>query len=605
MDHAYDLYFMPGILLPILVAMLYGGAYAFLCCTLGLAMFQPFWVVTTNGWANLVTSFGILLWSVGHGICMDERKKNHTTFLIQYLYQIAFILVFLIFNKPCMQWLVGWNHYFPKEAYSYLPTNIINANTIILLEIMTLCVLAVDGFRMLPVVKRIQGEKTAAYDQYGYAIAGSTLLVILLDAVSESTYINEWFCVTLTVNDYQSNVGSIQLLLLKSVFFAILGNSLLHFTQFYFKKQYYQLEMSKIQEAVFESSNDMIFSIDGMTGQIQTANHVARDFFQDKKEHYEQFSFLELFKQQELDFWCDVLDKVQENKDYETEYYNAENRHYFDVQMHYIDLGNQQYDIAVFAKDITDEILLNEQIQEMKDELENRVLERTKEIQNAQKDSEHFSYTVAHELKAPLRAIQLYSQSIIEQEADRISLGACEAAKKISEYSNKLLTLVSEILNYTKLSNKNFKIVRIRMDKLIQSNIEEFRLLNQNREIQLISEELPEVMADEMMLNCCIHNIFSNAVKFSSKREKTKIKITCEENEKEHIFHIADNGVGFDMKESGKLFQLFGRMHKDSEYEGNGIGLVTVKNIIEKHGGRFSLEAEEEKGCTVTFTLLK
>lgn len=604
-DRTYDVYFMPGIILPILIGMVYGGKYALLCCTLGLSMFQPFLLANYNGWGNLAASLGILIWSIGHGICMDERRRNHTSFIIQYMYQVAFILVFLIVNKPLIQMLVKWNKYFPSKAYSYLPVNIINANGIILLEIMTLCVLAANMLIMLPFVKQRLGEKTAAYDNYSYIVVGITILAVAFTAVSASDYINELFCITVQVNDYQSNIGSTQLMLLKAIFILLIGDISQHFIQFYCKKQSYQLEMSKIQEAVFESSNDMIWSINGITGEIQTANHAARNFFQAKNQNYKTISFMEIFNKEEVDFWCDVMDKVAEAKDYRTEYYNRDNKHYYDLQMHYIDLDNRQYDIAVFAKDITDEIVLNEQIQEMNDELENRVLQRTKEIQNAYKSSEHFGYTVAHELKAPLRAIGLYCNIIMEQGKEVLPPEAVEAAERIDGYSVKLVDLVNEILNYTKLKNKKFKIVRIRMNQLIQSNVDEFRVLNANQKIELVSENLPDVMADEMMLNCCIHNIISNAVKFSSKKEKTTIHITWEENEKEYIFHIADNGVGFDMKDSGKLFQMFGRMHADSEYEGNGIGLVTVKNIIEKHGGRFFLEAEVGKGCTVTFSLPK
>lgn len=604
-DRTYDVYFMPGILLPILIGMVYGGKYAFLCCTLGLSMFQPFFVVQCNGWGNLAASLAILIWSVGHGACMDNRRHNHTTFAIQYLYQIAFILMFLIVNKPMTQILVKWNKYFPVKAYSYLPVNIINANGIILLEIMTLCVLAVNMLIMLPAVKRRMGQQTAVYDNYSYVAVGITILGVALTAVSASSYINELFCITVSVNDYQSNIGSIQLTLLKAVFILLIGDISQHAIYLYCKKQSYQLEMSKIQEAVFESSKDMIWSINGITGEIQTANGAARDFFQGKNQNYQKMPFMKIFNKEETDFWCDVMDKVAEAKDYQTEYYNRDNKHYYDIQMHYIDLGSRQYDIAVFAKDITDEILLNEQIQDMNDELENRVLERTKEIQNAYKSSEHFGYTVAHELKAPLRAIGLYCNIIMTQGKEVLPPEAKEAAEKIQGYSAKLVDLVNEILNYTKMNHKKFKIVRIRMNKLIQSNVEEFRVLNVHRKIELVSDNLPDVMADEMMLNCCIHNIISNAVKFSSKKEKTIIHVTWEENEKEYIFHIADNGVGFDMKNSGKLFQMFGRMHADSEYEGNGIGLVTVKNIIEKHGGRFFLEAEVEKGCTVTFSLPK
>ena len=602
-DRTYDVYFMPGMFIPLLIGMIYGGKYAFLCCIPGLACFQPLLVMRENGFANLVTAVMILIWSVGHGFCMEERRKHNTTFVLNYLYQIAFILAVLLCNRPLMQYLVRYNTYFPGRTYFYLPINIINANTIILLEIMTLWVLVLQLFLALPGIKKLLGQRVKEYDKYSYLILGITVAVVAFSKACSSGYVNELFAVTVTVNDYQSNIGSIEVSLLKTIFVLVLSDISLEFILFYCKKQSYQMEMSKLQEAIFESSDDMIWSIHGSSGKVQTANHSARRFFKEKCESYMEQQFIDIFQGEELDYWWDVIDKVKEEGSCETEYYNQDNRHYYKVSVHYIALGGHQYDMAVFAKDITDEIMLNEQIQEMNDDLENQVLKRTREIQKAYQASEDFGYTVAHELKAPLRAIGLYNQIVLSEE--QLTLEAKEAAEKIDGYCVKLVNLVNEILNYTKMKNKKFKFVRIRIDKLIENCVEEFRLINEGQKIQLQQPRLPEVMADEMMLNCCIHNIISNAVKFSSKKEVTQIKVSFEENPEEYIFHIADNGVGFDMEESQKLFQLFGRLHSDTEFEGNGIGLVTVKNIIEKHGGSFFIEAKKQEGCTVTFTLPK
>lgn len=605
-DPAYDLYFMPGLILPGLVAIFYGWKYALLCCIPGLSLLQPFFVVPTNGWGNMATAFAILGWSVGHGMCRDLIREKKAPFVIQYLFQLIFILAFLLFYRPFIEILVKANSHFPTYAYSYLPDNIINATGTVLLEIMTICILVLNSIVMLPAVKRHIGDKVAVYDHYSNMVVVFIFLTALAAGmISGGNGINEMLCITLTVNDYQNSVGSIQLILLKEAFVLFIGDFVLHFINYYCEGQQHQIEMAKIQEAVFESSQDMIWSVNGTDEKIMTANHVARKFFEQRSAEYENLSFMKIFDKEEIDFWEDSFDKVKEEKNYQTEFFDRHTKHFYDLQMHWIDLGGGQYDIAVFAKDITDEVVLTEKLRENNDELENRVLERTKEIQKANNELENFCYTVAHELKAPLRAIELYNTMILEESGEVLTEGAKKAADMISSYCKKTLKLVSEILNYSKMKTKKFKLVKVKMDWLIKNTVEEFRLLNNGHKIEVESDELPVVLADEMLLRCCIHNIISNAVKYSSKKEITKIRIAYEQNDKEHIFHISDNGVGFDMEESGKLLQLFGRMHPDSEYEGNGIGLVTVKNIIEKHGGTLSLEAVEGEGCTVTFSIPK
>ena len=472
---------------------------------------------------------------------------------------------------------------------------------------MTIWMLVMNSVVMLPCVQKLRKEKVEVYDYYSYYVLGITLIIGVITGMftNGSDTENQLLCITFAINDYQSSVGSIQFVLLKEAFILFLGDISLHFIHYYCEGQYYQLEMAKIQDAVFESSQDMIWSISGIDGKILTANHIARNFFVQRYTEYATASFLEIFDKEEVDFWEDSLEKTKESKNYQTEFYDKKKKKFFALQMHRIELTGNQYDIAFFAKDVTDEVMLNEKLKETNDELENRVLERTKEIQKKNDELESFTYTIAHELKAPIRAIDLYNQIIIESENGKLSSEAKDAVDKISLYCKKTLKLISEMLNYSKMKTKKLKLVRIQMDYLFDSVIEEIRLLNNEQKIEVEKETLPEVMADEMLLRCCIYNIISNAVKYSSKQNITKIKILYEGHEKEHIFHIKDNGVGFDMKAKGKLFQLFGRMHSDSEYEGNGIGLVTVKNIIEKHGGNLSIQAVESKGCEVIFSLPK
>ncbi|MPM25881.1 Phytochrome-like protein cph1 [bioreactor metagenome] len=248
---------------------------------------------------------------------------------------------------------------------------------------------------------------------------------------------------------------------------------------------------------------------------------------------------------------------------------------------------------------------LNEKIRSMNDELENRVLERTKKIQEANNELEKFCYTVAHELKAPLRAISLYNDIIKEENEEDLTKESEYAVDNITMYCGKSLKLIGDILEYSKMKSQKLKLVRVNMNKLVEADIDEIKILNPERDIRVNMPRLPVVMADEFLLMCAVHNIMSNSVKYSAKKQYTEIIIDYEETAEKYIFQFTDNGAGFDMEGAVNIFELFNRMHPDTEYEGSGVGLATVKNIIEKHGGRISIKSAVDNGCTVMFSLLK
>jgi len=287
------------------------------------------------------------------------------------------------------------------------------------------------------------------------------------------------------------------------------------------------------------------------------------------------------------------------------EYYDPLSEHYYQVQLHRINLSNKKYDIAIFAKDITDEIMLEDQTKRMNDELEIKVLERTKEMRSAYNEMENMCYTITHEFKSPIRAISLYNDIVVEESSTCFTKEANDASQKISMYCNKSLDMISEILKYSKMKSSRLTLVRVNMNKLVEDTIGELRMINNTRDIRTNAVRLPNVMGDEILLRCCIYNILSNSVKYSSKNEFTDIHILYKDTKDENIFYFKDNGVGFDMEYTQNLFQMFNRMHLDTEFEGNGIGLVTVKNIIEKHGGKINIEAKVNEGCTVSFTIPK
>lgn len=253
---------------------------------------------------------------------------------------------------------------------------------------------------------------------------------------------------------------------------------------------------------------------------------------------------------------------------------------------------------------ITQYKLAIKEIKKLNEVLEQRVDERTRELKNAVGELESFTYTVSHDLKSPLRAIDGYSRIIYEDYGEKLEVEAANAILEIKRICKDMIEMINRLLQYSTTSKAVLCKEYINIENIITSIFGELQSGNINREIELLIEtRLPEVYADKVMMRQAIYNILSNSFKFTKNQNKAVIQAGCTITEKEYIFYIKDNGVGFDMEFSSKLFGIFQRLHTSDEFEGSGIGLVTVKNIIQKHGGRVWIEGRVNEGAAVYFTL--
>ncbi len=245
-----------------------------------------------------------------------------------------------------------------------------------------------------------------------------------------------------------------------------------------------------------------------------------------------------------------------------------------------------------------------EEIQILNNELEQRVTDRTAELQRAVLELEEFSYTISHDLKSPLRAIDGYSKFIIEDYGNTLHNEVNEMIGNIQDICRDMIGLINKLLEYSITSKANLSKEPVQAKQIITTVFREFEVGNPEKNMELIFEgELPMINVDRVLFKQIIANIISNAIKFSKDREVTKILVGYTLEQNEHIFYIKDNGVGFDMKFSNKLFGIFQRLHRSQDFEGAGIGLATIKKILQKHGGRVWIEGVLNEGATVYFTL--
>lgn len=251
----------------------------------------------------------------------------------------------------------------------------------------------------------------------------------------------------------------------------------------------------------------------------------------------------------------------------------------------------------VIAKDITERIQAEEKIRQLNAELKNNL----SQLEATNRELESFSYSVSHDLRAPLRALSGYSKMIEEDYADILDNEAKRLLGNIQQNSKRMGTLIDDLLAFSRLGRKEVQKSEINMNKLVQTVLNEINPAPQQATITL--HDLYPVYGDPSLLYQVCVNLVSNALKYSAKKEEPQIEIGSMDKNDEIVFYVKDNGAGFDMKYADKLFGVFQRLHNPQEFEGTGIGLAIVQRIVAKHGGKIWAEAKPNEGATFYFSI--
>ena len=258
--------------------------------------------------------------------------------------------------------------------------------------------------------------------------------------------------------------------------------------------------------------------------------------------------------------------------------------------------------IFILSEDITERKKLQEELNKHHEQLEELVKDRTSQLEAANKDMESFSYSVSHDLRAPLRAISGYARMLEQDYSNLLDKEGNRLLGVIQNNAKTMGSLIDDLLALSRLGRKEIRKSLVDMTQLTKTVLQEInKITNHKAEVRI--NRLHPAMADNSLVSQVMTNLLSNAIKYSSKKEKPVVKIGSEEKDGQLIYSVSDNGAGFDMQYAHKLFGVFQRLHASHEFEGTGVGLAIVHLLIRKHGGNVWAEGEVNKGATFYFSL--
>jgi len=243
------------------------------------------------------------------------------------------------------------------------------------------------------------------------------------------------------------------------------------------------------------------------------------------------------------------------------------------------------------------------EVQRAQSNLEGQVVERTRALRETNAELEAFSYSVSHDLRAPLRAIHGFARILLEDHGTQLDTEAKRVLGVIDENTKRMGQLIDDLLAFSRLGRKELESTRVDMAELVRSVADEMQRSAGDRPLEITVGPLPPARGDRDMLRQAVTNLLDNAAKFTRRRTPGRIDVGHNTNGSETVYFVKDNGAGFDQRYAGKLFGVFQRLHRADEFEGTGVGLAIVQRIVLRHGGRVWAEGQRDAGATFFFTL--
>ena len=259
--------------------------------------------------------------------------------------------------------------------------------------------------------------------------------------------------------------------------------------------------------------------------------------------------------------------------------------------------------VLISIRDITDRKAAEVEIRQLNVELENKVAQRTEQLEALNRELEAFNYAVSHDLRTPLARIDGYASLLLSEMKDQLNAENAHFLQRIRASVSQMVALTDGLLQLSRLNRRPVAPGEFSLSSLSENILDALKQDFPERRVEVTIQPGMTVWADYVLIRSAMENLLSNAWKFTGKNDLARIEVASREMDQETVYLVKDNGVGFDQTEASRLFQAFHRVHTDAAFPGTGIGLTTVRRIIHRHGGKVWAEAESGNGATFYFTL--
>jgi len=607
----HEIKFMAGLVCPMIVSLRWGWRYGLLSAIFCLA-FNTMWI--KGGWISVVTVFMFILWIVWHGWCAKKFGNTGNKKWNPYLFEIPFRLFNTVILYTIFKWAFQFNS--PVWASNMTVTSIslsfVNVTAIQAVVNGYLILLLSDVLIIFGPIRKIFGLKDIKEQKRSNYLLGAAVLIGCVFWVIDGAF-------SLMFRDFSHSIpprGTETLL--DSIVFKVPPYALFERLSFFialltgvilstrYISRYTSSE--KLLQKMVKLSPYPITVVDS-GGRVESINPEFVESFGYRLEDIPTVTdwynkiFPNIFDRR--DFIAHWKDDMQKAKKLNTEprMFNVTNKDGNIENIIFRQVILDEDKEYIICENVSERTRAEEKFRKLNEELEQRVKKRTAQLEATNRELEAFSYSVSHDLRAPLRSIDGFSLALLEEYNNQLDAEGKDYLNRVRSSSQRMGQIIDDLLSLSRISRRELKKEKVNLSEMAESIVSKLEEGDPDRKVDIVIGHKVTAVCDPNLIEVVLENLLSNAWKFTSKQEKAWIVFDTVLQDDELAYCVRDNGVGFDMAYAGKLFGAFQRLHKDSDFEGFGIGLATVMRIINRHEGRIWAEGYVNRGATFYFAL--